>query len=82
MRSFRRTVLVLTLVLLASGVVHAAPRVRDVWHSYVNDGKRCGYFTLQPEHRLGRACGTTVGVSTPIPPLVEAAAPIVRNAKA
>jgi len=43
MRSFQRTVLVLTLVFLASGTADAAPRARDVWHSYVNDGKRYGY---------------------------------------
>ena len=43
MRSFQRTVLILTLVLLTSGMVHAAPRARDVWHSYVADGKRYGY---------------------------------------
>ena len=44
MRSFRRPVLVLALVLLANGMAHAAPRVRDVWHSYVADGKRYGYI--------------------------------------
>ena len=44
MRSLQRTVLVLTLVFLASGVAQAAPRVRDVWHSYVADGKRYGYI--------------------------------------
>jgi Transglutaminase-like superfamily len=43
MRSFQRTVLVLTFVFLASTLAHAAPRVRDVWHSYVADGKRFGY---------------------------------------
>jgi len=44
MRSFQRTVLVLTLVFLASGMAYAAPRARDVWHSYVtDDGKRYGY---------------------------------------
>jgi hypothetical protein len=43
MRSLRRTVLVLGLVALTSDMVQAAPRVRDVWHSYVADGKRYGY---------------------------------------
>ncbi len=44
MRSLQRTVLVLALVLLANGLAQAAPRVRDVWHSYVADGKRYGYI--------------------------------------
>ncbi|MGP0063187.1 MAG: transglutaminase-like domain-containing protein [Isosphaeraceae bacterium] len=43
MRSLQRTVLVLALVLLANGRAHAAPRVRDVWHCHVADGKRYGY---------------------------------------
>ena len=44
MRSLQRTVLALTLVFLATGVAQAAPRVRDVWHSYVAEGKRYGYI--------------------------------------
>ncbi len=43
MRSLRRTVLFLGLGVLTSGMAQAAPRVRDVWHSYVADGKRYGY---------------------------------------
>ncbi len=43
MRSLRRTVLVLGLVVLAGNTAQAAPRVRDIWHSYVADGKRYGY---------------------------------------
>ncbi|MGO9465233.1 MAG: transglutaminase-like domain-containing protein [Isosphaeraceae bacterium] len=43
MRSLRWTVLVLGLVGSASGTAQAAPRERDVWHSYVADGKRYGY---------------------------------------
>jgi hypothetical protein len=43
MRSLQRTVLVFGLVVLTGGVAQAAPRVRDVWHSYVADGKRYGY---------------------------------------
>jgi len=33
----------LVFVFLASGLAHAAPRARDIWHSYVADGKRYGY---------------------------------------
>jgi Transglutaminase-like superfamily len=44
MRSLQRTLLVLALVLLANGRAHAAPRVRDVWHCHVADGKRYGYI--------------------------------------
>jgi hypothetical protein len=43
MRSLQRTVLVLGLVVLTGGRAQAAPRVRDVWHSFVADGKRYGY---------------------------------------
>ena len=43
MRSPRRIVLVLVLLHLSGGLALAAPRVRDVWHSYVADGKRYGY---------------------------------------
>ena len=43
MRSVRRTVLVFGLVFFAGSLAQAAPRVRDVWHSYIADGKRYGY---------------------------------------
>jgi hypothetical protein len=43
MRSLRRTVLYCGLVFLASSLAQAAPRARDVWHSYIADGKRYGY---------------------------------------
>ncbi len=43
MRSLQRTVLVFGLVVSTGGLAQAAPRVRDVWHSYVADGKRYGY---------------------------------------
>jgi hypothetical protein len=43
MRSLERTVLVLGLVVLTGGLAQAAPRVRDVWHSYLAEGKRYGY---------------------------------------
>jgi hypothetical protein len=44
MRSLQRSILALALASLSSGVAQAAPRVRDVWHSYVADGNRYGYI--------------------------------------
>ena len=43
MRSRRRTVLFCGLAFLASSLAQAAPRDRDVWHSYIADDKRYGY---------------------------------------
>jgi hypothetical protein len=43
MTSLKRGVLVFGLVAMTGGPAQAAPRVRDVWHSMVADGKRYGY---------------------------------------
>jgi hypothetical protein len=43
MSFLRRTVLFFGLVFLASSLAQAAPRARDVWHSFIADGKRYGY---------------------------------------
>jgi hypothetical protein len=42
MTAFGRIALLAVLLLPASRTAFGAPRVRDVWHAYVADGKRYG----------------------------------------